>query len=67
MVKDFLAFNDWIGCFRKRYNVVQKKVCREKLDVNKNVIKDWKEKMLSLFEIYSSSNIYNTDCFLITT
>lgn len=60
-VKDFSASNGWIDRFKKRYDVVQKKVCGEKADVNENVVKDWKEKLLSLIEGYSPSNIYNAD------
>lgn len=37
-------------------------MCREKADVNENIaIKDWEEKLISLIEGYSPSNIYNTD------
>ncbi|GBM76186.1 hypothetical protein AVEN_146107-1 [Araneus ventricosus] len=36
-------------------------MCREKADVNENVVKDWKEKLRSLMEGHSPSNIYNTN------
>lgn len=60
-LKDFSASNGWIDRFKKRYDIVQKKVCGEKADVNENVVKDWEEKLLSLIEGYSPSNIYNAD------
>lgn len=33
----------------------------EKSDVYENIIKEWKEKLLSLIQEYSPSDIYNAD------
>lgn len=60
-MKDFSASNGWIDRFKKRYDIVRKKLCGEKADVNENVVKDWEEKLLSPIEGYSLSNVYNAD------
>ena len=60
-MKDFSASSGWIDHFKKRYDIVQKKVCGDKANVKENVANDWKENLLSLIEGYSPSNIYNAD------
>ena len=47
---------------KKRLNdIVQKKVCGKKADVNENVVNNWKENLLSLIKGYLRSNIYKAD------
>lgn len=47
-VKDFSASNDWIDCFKKSYNIVQKKMRGKKAYANRNVVNNWVEKLFSL-------------------
>ncbi|XP_054276524.1 tigger transposable element-derived protein 6-like [Macrosteles quadrilineatus] len=59
--KDFCASNGWLHNFKKRNEIIFRKVCGESASVNSNVCDEWKTELKKLTESYLPENIYNAD------
>ncbi|XP_054281926.1 tigger transposable element-derived protein 6-like [Macrosteles quadrilineatus] len=59
--KDFRASNGWLHNFKKRNEIIFRKVCGESASVNSNVCDEWKTELKKLTESYLPENIYNAD------
>lgn len=60
-IESFVASNGWLEKFRKRYNILFKVMSGEAQGVNQAVVTDYREKIASLCDGYSPSNIFNCD------
>ena len=60
-VENFIASNRWLDRFRTRHNIVFHAVCGESVDVNHDVVVDWKTRIAQITSGYEDRNIYNMD------
>lgn len=59
--ENFRASNGWLANFKKRHELIFRKVCGESAKVDDDVCTEWKEKLASVTEGYDPENIYNAD------
>lgn len=57
----FRASNGWLQNFKKRNEVVFRKICGESGSVNEQVCDDWKDKLAELTTGYDPEDIFNAD------
>lgn len=57
----FRASNGWLQNFKKRNEVVFRKICGESGSVNEQVCDDWKDKLVELTTGYDPEDIFNAD------
>lgn len=60
-IPNFSASEGWLTNFKKRNDIVFKKICGESASVNVDVCLDWEKKLETLTENYEPHNIFNTD------
>lgn len=60
-IQNFSASEGWLTNFKKRNDIVFKKICGESSSVNVGVCSDWHTKLSSIIEDYEPRNIFNTD------
>ncbi|KAJ4428282.1 hypothetical protein ANN_24300 [Periplaneta americana] len=60
-VRNFVASNGWLECFRKRYNIAFRSVSGEGGDIATNVIEDGKNRLPSILAEYELRDIHNVD------
>lgn len=60
-VKDFTASNGWMEGFKKRNNLVFKKIAGECKSVDPSVCDDWQTMLPPMLEEYSPDDVYNAD------
>lgn len=60
-IKNFAASEGWLTNFKKRNEVVVKKVCGESGNVDDAVCLDWHGKLKILIENYDTRDIFTTD------
>ncbi|GFS70209.1 tigger transposable element-derived protein 6 [Trichonephila clavipes] len=58
---EFLAREGWLTNFKKRNEIVFKKMCGENLSVDINVCSKWQNSLLDLIKEHEPRNIFNTD------
>ncbi|GFU19302.1 tigger transposable element-derived protein 6 [Trichonephila clavipes] len=58
---DFLASEGWLTNFKKRNEIVFKKMCGESSSVDFNVCSKWQNSLSDLIKKYEPRNIFNTD------
>lgn len=57
----FRASNGWLQNFKKRNEIVFRKICGESGSVNETVCDDWKDKLAELTAGYDPEDIFNAD------
>lgn len=57
----FRASNGWLEKFKKRNDIVFKKVCGESASVDNTVCENWKEKLPDIVQGFHPDDIYNAD------
>ncbi len=60
-VKTFKGSNGWLESFVTRHNIVFKKQCGERGDVNIEVVSEWKARLPELIDGYDASDVFNMD------
>lgn len=60
-LNSFRASDGWLSNFKKRHNLVFKKICGESASVGQEICLQWKEKLLSLISPYDARNVFNAD------
>lgn len=59
--KDFKGSNGWLENFKKRHNIIFRKLCGESQSVSNELCSEWITKLPDLLKDYSPDNIYNAD------
>ncbi|XP_054259576.1 tigger transposable element-derived protein 6-like [Macrosteles quadrilineatus] len=59
--EQFRASNGWLQNFKKRNEIIFRKICGESAKVDDSVCSEWKDKLIALTEGYEPENIYNAD------
>lgn len=57
----FRASNGWLDNFKKRNNIVFRKLCGESASVNNDVCNEWKTKLELLLKDYEPQDVFNAD------
>ncbi|CAG9563419.1 unnamed protein product [Danaus chrysippus] len=57
----FRASNGWLVNFKKRHELVFRKVCGESASVNKEVCDEWINELQSLLKDYEPKDVFNAD------
>lgn len=57
----FSASEGWLANFKKRHDIVYKKLCGESASVDESVCSNWKIDLKGLLDNYEPRNIFNTD------
>lgn len=60
-MSDYKVSNRWLEKFLKRNNLTCKKMSGERGDVKTEVVKDWEDKIVHLYEGYEPRDIFNMD------
>ncbi|KAJ8884163.1 hypothetical protein PR048_016020 [Dryococelus australis] len=55
----FKASVRWLDKFRTGYKISYKNICGEGVEINENLVTEWKEKMNDLCEGYSEKDCFN--------
>ena len=58
---EFKASNGWLRSFKDRHNIAGARVCGESGSVDSTTVADWQEKLPSIIDGYSPSDIFNMD------
>lgn len=60
-IKSFNASEGWLTNFKRRQNIVFKKICGESASVDPNVCSAWKDELAAILADYDPHNVFNTD------
>lgn len=60
-ISDFTASDGWLSNFKKRHNLVFRKICGESASVDNGICDDWKVKLQDLLCEYDPKNVFNAD------
>lgn len=60
-ISDFTASDGWLSNFKKRHNLVFKKICGESASVDEGMCNDWQIKLQDLLCEYDPKNVFNAD------
>lgn len=58
---EFRASNGWLHNFKKRNEIIFRKICGESAEVNEEVCDEWRNKLETQSEGYDPENIFNID------
>lgn len=59
--KNFRASNGWLQNFKKRNELIFRKICGESASVDDGVCLEWKDKLAELTEGYEPEDVFNAD------
>ncbi|KAL4149360.1 hypothetical protein QTP88_003322 [Uroleucon formosanum] len=60
-ISNFTTSYDWLFNFKKRHNLVFRKICGESASVDEGICDDWKAKLQDLLCEYDPKNVFNAD------
>ncbi|KAE9528600.1 hypothetical protein AGLY_012175 [Aphis glycines] len=60
-ISDFTASDGWLSNFKKRHNLVFKKICGESASVDEGMCNDWQIILQDLLCEYYPKNVFNAD------
>ncbi|XP_050522274.1 tigger transposable element-derived protein 4-like [Daktulosphaira vitifoliae] len=60
-ISDFTASDGWLSNFKKRHNLVFRKICGESASVDNGICENWKVKLQYLLCEYDPKNVFNAD------
>ncbi|XP_044599588.1 tigger transposable element-derived protein 6-like [Cotesia glomerata] len=59
--REFRASNEWLHNFKKRNEIIFRKICGESAEVNEEVCDEWRNKLETQSEGYDPKDIFNID------
>ena len=57
----FKASNGWLEKFKNRHGIVFRALCGESASVDSTTVEEWKKRLPTLIDSYSTENVYNAD------
>lgn len=60
-IQNFSGSEGWLEKFKKRHNLVFRKICGESASVDTNICENWKNELSVLLEGYEACNVFNAD------
>jgi hypothetical protein len=60
-VSNFTASDGWLSNFKKRHNLVFRKIYDESVNVDLSIYDDWKVKLQDLLSKFYAKNVFNAD------
>ncbi|GBM43560.1 Tigger transposable element-derived protein 6 [Araneus ventricosus] len=59
--REFKASNGWLENFKKRHNIVFRKLCSESSSVDASSCEEWLSELPSLLKDYKADDVFNAD------
>lgn len=60
-INDFKASDGWLDKFKKRHQIIFRKLAGESASVNEDVCEDWKEELAEILKDHKPENVFNAD------
>jgi len=60
-LREFKASNGWLHKFKNRHDIASHQLQGESVEMNNNIMRNWKENLAEILARYKPEDIFNTD------